>query len=161
MQLDSYNDHAKSGCTTHTCQVSSDTSVNDVLQKPLTSPLMPVEQKLQTSLAWCSMSGSPEDVLQMKTGGRVSAYTHVSSIHEHNILHDWHTHTTTANDLCTGESGTSTIWKGRSMNNPEKVAFPGKCSSCCQCRWRHYPACTWNPHLRSRWEKEGDQMGWW
>ena len=77
VQLDSHNDHAKSGCATHARQVSSDTSVDDVLRKPLTSPLTPVEQKLQTSLARRSMSGSPEDVLQMKTGGRVCTYTHV------------------------------------------------------------------------------------
>ena len=81
MQLDSHNDHAKSGCTTHTRQVSLDTSVNDVLRKPLTSPLMPVEQKLQISLVRRSMSGSPEGVLQMKTGGRVSVCTHVSCTH--------------------------------------------------------------------------------
>ena len=71
MQLDAHTDHAKGDCTTHTRQVSSDSSVEDVLRRPLTSPLIPVEQKLQTSLARRSMSGSPEDVLQMKTGGRV------------------------------------------------------------------------------------------
>ena len=71
VQLDAHTDHAKGGCTTHTRRVSSYSSVDDVLRRPLTSPLTPVEQKLQTSLARRSMSGSPEDVLQMKTGGRV------------------------------------------------------------------------------------------
>ena len=58
------------GCTTHT-RVTSDSSVEDVLRRPLTLPLTPVEQKLQTSLARRSMSGSPEDILRIKTGGRV------------------------------------------------------------------------------------------
>jgi hypothetical protein len=42
-------------------------------------------------------------------------------------------HTITANDLCTGELGTSSIWKGSYMNDPEEVTLPGKHSFCCQC----------------------------
>jgi hypothetical protein len=129
VQLDAHSEHAKSGCTTHTHHVSSDSSVDDVLRKPLTSPLTPVEQKLQTSLARRSMSGSPEEVLQMKTGGRVCTYSCIM----HTCLEINNIHTITANDLCTGESGTGSIWKGGSMNDPEEVTFPGKRSFCCQC----------------------------
>ena len=71
VQLESYNDHTRNNCTSHTRQISSATSVVDVHSQPLTSPLTPVEQKLQTSLARRSLSGSPDEVLQLKTGGRV------------------------------------------------------------------------------------------
>ena len=127
VQLDAHTDHAKGGCTTHTHRVSSDSSVEDVLRRPLTSPLTPVEQKLQTSLARRSMSGSPEDVLQMKTGGRVCT----ESFNMDTCLDNNNVHTIIANDLCTGESGTSAIRKGGPTNHPEKVTFPGKCSFCC------------------------------
>ena len=129
VQLDAHNDHVKSGCTTRTRRVSSNSSVEDVLRRPLTSPLTPVEQKLQTSLARRSMSGSPEDVLQMKTGGRVCTYSCIM----HTCLDVNYVHTITANDLCTGESGISAIRKGGPTNHPEKVTFPGKCLFCCQC----------------------------
>ena len=72
VKLDGYNDHVKT-CTTSLQQLSPSTSIDDVLQRPLTSPLTPMEQKLQTSLVRRSMSGSPEEsVLQLKTGGKVS-----------------------------------------------------------------------------------------
>ena len=72
VHLDVYNDHISSNCTTHYNQVSPETIVEDVINQPLTAPLTPIEQKLQTSLARRSISGSPEEsILQIKTGGRV------------------------------------------------------------------------------------------
>ena len=72
VKLDGYNDHINT-CTTHLQQLSPSTSINDVLQRPLTSPLTPMEQKLQTSFVRRSMSGSPEEsVLQLKKGGKAS-----------------------------------------------------------------------------------------
>ena len=49
--------------------VSPNTSIEDVLEQPLSAPLTPIKQKLQTSLARRSMSG--DKVLQLKTGGKV------------------------------------------------------------------------------------------
>ena len=121
VQLESYNDHVRSNCTTHSRQVSSATSVVDVLRQPLTSPLTPVEQKLQTSLARRSLSDSPDEVLQMKTGGRVRHKYTRNIIHIHKLRN---THTITANDLCTGESVSSANWEGSAENNSETIPFP-------------------------------------
>lgn len=64
MQLWMYQEHT---CTPQA--VSPNTSIEDVLEQPLSAPLTPIEQKLQTSLARRSMTG--EKVLHLKTGGKV------------------------------------------------------------------------------------------
>ena len=110
-----YNDHARSNCTTHSHQVSSSTSVVDVLSQPLTSPLTAVEQKLQTSLARRSLSNSPDEVLQMKTGGRVSK-TYTLRTHTYCNKHTWSQPMTfvwvSQSQVPTGQAAAiRTIWK--------------------------------------------------
>ena len=75
VRLKSYSDHINNNCIPHTLEVSPDTSIVDILRQPMTSPLTPVEQKLQTSLARRSLStiNTEDSILQMKTGGRVSS----------------------------------------------------------------------------------------
>lgn len=62
--LGTYKEHH---CTPQA--VSPNTSIEDVLDQPLSTPLTSIEQKLQTSLARRSMTG--EKVLKLKTGGKV------------------------------------------------------------------------------------------
>lgn len=69
VQLNLYSDHS---CKPLGMQVSPQTSVDDVLQQPTTAPLTAIEVKLQTSLARRSLGSSTENVLQLKTGGKVS-----------------------------------------------------------------------------------------
>lgn len=66
MKLDTWKDHH---CTSTSPEVLPNTSVEDVLHQPISAPLTPIEQKLQTSLARRSMTD--EHVLQLKTGGKV------------------------------------------------------------------------------------------
>ena len=75
MRLDTYSEHVDSGCqsnSTSASQDSPDTSVDEILSRPLSTPLTPVEVRLQTRLAKRSLAASPEDnVLKIKTGGQV------------------------------------------------------------------------------------------
>lgn len=85
VKLGEYKDHTESGCTSYCHEVSPDTSIDDILRQPLISPLTSVEQKLQTSLARRSLSGSPEEnVLHLKTGGKVG--------HKHDKRRNKHCH---------------------------------------------------------------------
>lgn len=48
-------------------------TVQDVMQRPLDSPLLPSEEHLQSRLAKRSLASSPEDsVLKVITGGQVT-----------------------------------------------------------------------------------------
>lgn len=93
VKLDQFKDHTESSCTTYCHLVSPDTSIDDVLKQPLTSPLTAVEQKLQTSLARRTLSGSPEEnVLHLKTGGRVRrtySYTHNENVQYFHVPIIW------------------------------------------------------------------------
>lgn len=75
LQLRSYKEHLAKSCSPSTPQVSTQTSVEDLLHKPLTAPLTTLEQKLQTNFARRTLSSSPRGVLQIKTGGKVVMHT--------------------------------------------------------------------------------------
>lgn len=66
----------------HNCQpamgVLPHTNIDDLLNQSVTTPLTAIEQKLQTSLVRRSLSTSSENILQLKTGGKVL------------IIHSWH-----------------------------------------------------------------------
>lgn len=71
MRQDAYSQHVDSGCQSQYNLLPSGTSVDETLKRP-TAPLTPVELKLQTRLAKCSLAVCPEkNVLRMKTGGQV------------------------------------------------------------------------------------------
>ena len=69
-------DYRAHRCNTHT-QSPSEVRVEDVLQRPLSAPLTPIERQLQSSLARRSMATSPEEnnILRIGTGGQV--YTNI------------------------------------------------------------------------------------
>ena len=69
VQLHKYSDHHKS-CTPSTPEVLLNTSVEDIIHQPVSAPLTPIEQKLQTCLARRSVTD--ENVLMLKTGGKVN-----------------------------------------------------------------------------------------
>ncbi len=75
MQLGMYKEHRQSECQRHVLQV---VTVDELLNKPLDSPLLPAEEKLHTQLTKRYMATSThENILQVKTGGQVSKiYTH-------------------------------------------------------------------------------------
>ena len=68
IKLKNYNSHL---CTTSPQQVLPHTSIDEILNQPLTAPLSALEQKLQTNLARRS---SDEGILQLKTGGKVQPH---------------------------------------------------------------------------------------
>jgi len=70
MKVRDFIQHTKTSCEHEQQVVQEHSSVQDLLQQPLTAPLTAIEQKLQTSLARRSMNSS-DNVLQMKTGGKV------------------------------------------------------------------------------------------
>ena len=73
IRLEKLNEHVASSCSKLTCLPSSTVSIEQVLKKPTTAPLTPLEQKLQTSLVKRSLSTSPDEhVLQLKTKGQVT-----------------------------------------------------------------------------------------
>ena len=75
MRMDLYSKHIESGCqssSTSTSQDSPNTSVDEILSRSLSTPLTPVEVRLQSRLAKRSLAASPEDnLLRIKTGGQV------------------------------------------------------------------------------------------
>ena len=72
VSLGEYTAHLRSSCNQHTAEVIT---VEDVLMRPMDSPLQPAEQQLQASLARRSMATSPDDsILRVKTGGQVIFY---------------------------------------------------------------------------------------
>ena len=71
VKVANYHAHNCDTCT----QSPSEVRVEDVLQRPLSVPLTPIERKLQSSLARRSMATSPEEnILQIRTGGQVYIY---------------------------------------------------------------------------------------
>ena len=70
VKLSTYHQHVHSGCQS---SYASPSSVDDVLNRPLSAPLTPVEHRLQTSLAKHSMAISPEE--KIKTKGQVITCT--------------------------------------------------------------------------------------
>ena len=75
MRMDTYSKPVDSGCqtcSTLASQDSPDTSVDNILSHSLSTPLTPVEVRLQTRLAKRSLAASPEDnILKIKTSGQV------------------------------------------------------------------------------------------
>ena len=75
MRRDAYSEHVESGCQTQcsaTLQDSPDTSIGELLNRTTSTPLTPVEVKLQSRLVKRSLASSPEDnILHVKTGGQV------------------------------------------------------------------------------------------
>ena len=75
MRMDTYSKHVDTGCqtcSTSASQDSPDMSVDNILSRSLSTPLTPVEVRLQTRLAKQSLAASPEDnILKIKTGGQV------------------------------------------------------------------------------------------
>ena len=69
VRVDKYAAHIHSGCIAGS---PSNIIVEDILEKPLDTPLTPVEVKLHTNLTKRSLSVSPDGVLEIKTGGQVS-----------------------------------------------------------------------------------------
>ena len=77
--------HASSSSLTHTGQLSSPVSLEDILNQPNTAPLTSIEQKLQTSLVKRSLSTSPEEkLLRLKTRGQVYTLNGIINIHNNN-----------------------------------------------------------------------------
>ena len=75
VQLGNYIPHLDSQCARH---METLVTIQDVLQRPLDSPLHPSEQQLQSRLTKRCLASSPEDnVMRVKTGGQVSALTKV------------------------------------------------------------------------------------
>lgn len=72
MQLKVTQEHTEINCKPQDLQVASHSSVDDLLQQPLTAPLTAIEQKLQTRLARRSLSTCKENIIQLKTGGKVN-----------------------------------------------------------------------------------------
>lgn len=75
MRQDTYSAHIDSSCQScsSSSQDSPDTSIDEIMSRPLSTPLTAVEQKLQSRLAKRSLAASPEEnVLKIKTGGQVS-----------------------------------------------------------------------------------------
>ena len=118
------------GCTTHSRQISSDTSVDDVLHKPLTSQLTPVEQKLQTSLAR-PVASSNENRREGKTTHISILYTYIYIISEYSI-HTW------SQPMTFVRVSQARVPSGKA--DPEKVTLSSKCSLCW---WWHYLVGTW------------------
>ncbi len=126
MQLSTYKDHH---CRPLTPVVSPNTSVEDILHQPLSAPLTPIEQKLQTRLARRSLT--EESVLQLKTGGKV----------KHNAAHLKFNlgFLLPATDLCPSETGSSSHRRGSSQNHQATLPVSSKCSSG-YVRRLHHPA---------------------
>jgi hypothetical protein len=74
MRQDTYSEHVDSSCRScsSSSQDSPDTSIDEIMSRPLSTPLTAVEQKLQVKLAKRSLAASPEkNILEIKTGGQV------------------------------------------------------------------------------------------
>ena len=76
MRQDTYSKHIDSGCKSNGASSPSsspvDTSVENMLNRDITTPLTPIELKLQSRLAKRSLATSPDDnILKIKTGGQV------------------------------------------------------------------------------------------
>ena len=70
VKFSDYCAHIKSSCKQHTAAV---VTLEDVLSRPLDSPLLPAEQQLQARQTRRSLVASPDDnVLRVKTGGQVT-----------------------------------------------------------------------------------------
>lgn len=131
VQLNLYSDHS---CKPLGMQVSPQTSVDYVLQQPTTAPLTAIEVKLQTSLARRSLGSSTENVLQLKTGGKVS-----KTIRIKNALSRYCT--------CTFQPLTfvqvrqaSPHWKSITNNSSSTVTVSHQCPPFPQWRRQRYPA---------------------
>lgn len=72
IQLKVYREHREPGgnCKPADYEVQECFSITDLLQQPVTAPLTPIEQRVQTSLVRRSTC-SEEKIIQMKTGGKV------------------------------------------------------------------------------------------
>ena len=78
VRLETYSQHVEAGCTVNSNTPSQDTTVEDILSQSLTTPLTPVELRLQSKLAKRSLATSPDDnILRIKTGGQVCHYPNV------------------------------------------------------------------------------------
>ena len=76
VRMKDYSQHIiiDGGCKTHHNSHPKD-SVEEILSRPVTTPLTSVELKLQTKLTRRSLAASPEEnVLRIKTGGQVCNY---------------------------------------------------------------------------------------
>jgi hypothetical protein len=72
LRLDKLKEHLASSCSTYS-PASSPESIEQILSQPISTPLTPLEHKLQTSLVKHSLStSSAEKVLRLRTRGQVS-----------------------------------------------------------------------------------------
>lgn len=132
-QLKDYQHHI---CTPSLpSSVLPQSSICDILHQPLTAPLTPLEQKLQTNLTKRALTSSSEDgILHLKTGGKVNQDRKV------------HTHNTfpylLAANLYSSEAGTSTHWKGSTKYSSTTLPIYGECAFNSSC-WRYH--CTASP----------------
>lgn len=69
LQWKDYNHHVTNSCQPSLAIVAPHSSIDDLLHQPVTAPLTPIEQKLQTSLARRSLT--EDKTLQLRTGGKV------------------------------------------------------------------------------------------
>lgn len=78
IRQDTYSENVDSscqGCSNTSTQDSPDTSIDEIMSRPLSTPLTAVEQKHQNRLAKRSLAASPEEnILKIKTGGQVIFY---------------------------------------------------------------------------------------
>lgn len=121
IQLKDYHNHLTNSCIHSPAPIES---IEDVLCQPSTTPLTPLEQKLQTNLARRSLTCSEEGVLRLKTGGKVYR-------EEVLLIHYICTITILCNpatDLCTSEAGPDYLWKGSTKDCPPTLPVHGECT---------------------------------
>ena len=72
VRLELYNQHIHNGCQIYHNSPPQDTTIDEILSRPITIPLTSVEQKLHIKLAKRALASSPEEnVLKIKNGGQV------------------------------------------------------------------------------------------
>ena len=76
MRQDSYSEHLASLCQSSSSpsQDSRDTSVGEIMSRPLSTPLTAIQQKLQSRLAKRSLAASREKNILKLRRGQVNFY---------------------------------------------------------------------------------------
>ena len=96
---------------------AQDTTVENILSQSLSTPLTPVELRLQSKLAKRSLATSPDDhILKIKTGGQVCQYPNMNT-----QLITVHVHHNVAPHIHPSATAKSVISKGSEENSAAKV----------------------------------------
>ena len=104
--MEAYSQRIDGGCKSHHNSHSHDTSVEEIVNQPITTPLTSVELKLQSKLTRRSLAASPEEnVLRIKTGGQVCNYLTTIENALYHIV-------TVATHICTNTTAKSGVWEG-------------------------------------------------